>query len=115
MFSKAKDTGSGATSLLLQGWWPSKLISIRLISMSCDPWYQFSIDGHMLTQVLLPFFTHSDYSTLYCTFRVIEADSIETQPYQADRIDIFAGQRYSFVLTADQSPGNYWVRALPNV
>jgi iron transport multicopper oxidase len=31
-----------------------------------------------------------------------------------DSIQIFAGQRYSFILTADQPVDNYWVRALPN-
>ena len=32
-----------------------------------------------------------------------------------DSIQIFAGQRYSFVLKANQVIGNYWIRALPNV
>jgi iron transport multicopper oxidase len=32
-----------------------------------------------------------------------------------DSLQIFAGQRYSFVLTANQPVGNYWIRANPNV
>lgn len=32
-----------------------------------------------------------------------------------DSIQIFAGQRYSFVLTANQPVNNYWVRANPNL
>ena len=32
-----------------------------------------------------------------------------------DEIQIFAGQRYSFILTANQTVANYWIRALPNV
>ncbi|TFK19081.1 Cu-oxidase-domain-containing protein [Coprinopsis marcescibilis] len=66
----------------------------RLISLSCDPNYVFSIDGHDLT--------------------VIEADGQSTQPLQVQNLTIFAGQRYSFVLKADQPPGNYWIRAVPN-
>jgi iron transport multicopper oxidase len=31
-----------------------------------------------------------------------------------DSIQIFAGQRYSFILTADKPVNNYWVRAQPN-
>ena len=34
---------------------------------------------------------------------------------EVDPIQIFAGQRYSFVLKANQVIGNYWIRALPNV
>jgi len=46
---------------------------------------------------------------------IIEADGVETQPYTVDAIQIFAGQRYSFVLTANQAVDNYWIRTLPNV
>ncbi|TFK20274.1 laccase 2 precursor [Coprinopsis marcescibilis] len=67
----------------------------RLVSISCDPNYVFSIDGHTMT--------------------IIEADGINTQPLIVDSIHIFAGQRYSFVLNANRPVGNYWVRANPNV
>nr|AIW01084.1 laccase [Flammulina velutipes] len=66
----------------------------RLIAMSCAPNWVFSIDNHLL--------------------EVIEADGINTQPLLVDSIQIFAGQRYSFVLTADQAVDNYWIRADPN-
>ncbi|TBU24294.1 laccase [Dichomitus squalens] len=72
-----------------------KRYRFRLVSMSCDPNYMFSIDGHNLT--------------------VIEADGIETQPVTVNTIQIFAAQRYSFVLTANQSVDNYWIRANPNI
>ncbi|KAI0714960.1 laccase [Earliella scabrosa] len=72
-----------------------KRYRFRLVSLSCDPNYVFSIDGHTMT--------------------VIEADSINTEPLTVDSIQIFAAQRYSFVLTADQSIDNYWVRANPNL
>ncbi|KAJ7054968.1 laccase [Mycena amicta] len=67
----------------------------RLISMSCEPNFVFSIDGHQMT--------------------VIEADGVSTQPYLVDSIQIYAGQRYSFVLNANQRISNYWVRSLPNL
>ncbi|KAF8901934.1 Cupredoxin [Gymnopilus junonius] len=66
----------------------------RLISVSCDPNFVFSIDGHMMT--------------------IIEADGEYTRPVTVESIQIFAGQRYSFVLQADQKVDNYWIRALPN-
>ncbi|KAH9963707.1 Cupredoxin [Lactifluus volemus] len=66
----------------------------RLVSISCDPNYFFSIDSHNMT--------------------VIEADGNNVQPLVVDSIQIFAGQRYSFVLHAGLSIDNYWIRALPN-
>ncbi|KAK0469397.1 laccase 5 [Desarmillaria tabescens] len=66
----------------------------RLISLSCDPNYTFSIDGHTMT--------------------IIESDGVSTQPIDVDSLQIFAGQRYSFVLQANQPLGNYWIRANPN-
>ena len=51
----------------------------RLISLSCDPFYTFSIDGHNMT--------------------IIEADAVNTQPHTVDSIDILAGQRYSFIVS----------------
>ncbi|KAG5647851.1 Acyl-coenzyme A oxidase 2 [Asterophora parasitica] len=47
--------------------------------------------------------------------RMLIFDGVNVQPVTADSIQIFAGQRYSFVLTADQPISNYWVRAKPNI
>ncbi|KAF7979529.1 hypothetical protein HWV62_42112 [Athelia sp. TMB] len=66
----------------------------RLVSISCDPNFTFSIDNHNLT--------------------VIEMDSQNIVPHNVDSIQIYAGQRYSFILTANQTIGNYWIRANPN-
>ncbi|KAJ7444487.1 laccase 1 [Mycena latifolia] len=68
-----------------------KRYRFRLVSMACDPSWVFSIDGHAMT--------------------IIEVDGVNTQPLTVDSIDIFAGQRYSFVLAATQPVSNYWVRA----
>ncbi|KAF5362289.1 hypothetical protein D9756_002103 [Leucocoprinus leucothites] len=67
----------------------------RLVSISCDPNYTFSIDGHSMT--------------------IIEVDGINVQKLTVDSIQIFAGQRYSFILNANQPIGNYWIRAGPNI
>ncbi|KAG6916140.1 Acyl-coenzyme A oxidase 2 [Tephrocybe rancida] len=67
----------------------------RLVAISCDPNYVFSIDGHTMT--------------------IIEVDGINVQPLNVDSIQIFAGQRYSFVLKANQPINNYWIRAKPNI
>ena len=50
----------------------------RLVSISCDPNYTFSIDNHTMT--------------------VIEADTVNSQPLEVDSIQIFSSQRYSFVV-----------------
>ncbi|KZV67752.1 multicopper oxidase, partial [Peniophora sp. CONT] len=67
---------------------------MRLVSISCDPNFIFSIDQHQMT--------------------VIEADGNNVQPLVVDSIQIYAGQRYSFVLNADQKVDNYWIRSFPN-
>ncbi|KIL65095.1 multicopper oxidase [Amanita muscaria Koide BX008] len=66
----------------------------RLFSLACGPNYVFSIDSHKLT--------------------VIEAEGNNVHQVKVDSIQIFAGQRYSFILHADQPASNYWVRAQPN-
>ncbi|KAG1732001.1 laccase [Suillus paluster] len=71
-----------------------KRYRMRLIAMSCDPNFQFSIDGHNLT--------------------IIEADGVLTEPLVVDQLQIFAGQRYSVVLVADKPVDNYWIYSLPS-
>ncbi|KAF8196131.1 yellow laccase [Pholiota molesta] len=73
---------------------PNTRYRFRLVSISCDPNYTFSIDGHLMT--------------------IIEVDGNNVAPLTVDSIQIFAGQRYSFILQANQPVSNYWVRALPN-
>jgi len=71
-----------------------KRYRIRLVNIACDPNYHFSIDNHDLT--------------------VIEADGTNTQSLTVSSLTIFVGQRYSFILNANQPEGNYWIRAQPN-
>ncbi|KAK7042858.1 multicopper oxidase/laccase [Favolaschia claudopus] len=72
----------------------SQCIRRSLTTCMADPNFIFTIDGH--------------------NFTVIEVDGINVQPLVVDSIQIYAGQRYSFVLTADQTPGNYWIRTVAN-
>ncbi|KAF9237146.1 laccase B [Melanogaster broomeanus] len=70
-----------------------KRYRIRLINMACTPDYLFSIDSH--------------------TFTVIEADGELTRPLVVDSIPISVGQRYSFILEANQTVDNYFIRVNP--
>ncbi|CAK5278112.1 unnamed protein product [Mycena citricolor] len=72
-----------------------KRYRFRVVAMSCDSSFDFSIDGHTMT--------------------IIEVDSINHKPLIVDQITIYAGQRYSVIITANQPVGNYWVRANPDV
>ena len=38
---------------------------------------------------------------------VIEADGVETEPVDIDQLTIYAAQRYSVILNANQTVGNY--------
>ncbi|PPR00250.1 hypothetical protein CVT24_005018 [Panaeolus cyanescens] len=71
-----------------------KRYRMRLINIACDPNYIFSIDDHTLT--------------------IIEVDGENVDPVTVDSLQIFVGQRYSFVLNANQPVANYWIRANPN-
>ncbi|KAH8994288.1 laccase [Lactarius akahatsu] len=83
-----------------------KRYRLRLVSISCDPAFTFSIDGHQLT--------------------IIEVDGENTKPLVVDSLQIFAGEfvdqrprkthrRTDFQLNANQPIDNYWIRAVPNV
>ncbi|KAJ3568733.1 hypothetical protein NP233_g5527 [Leucocoprinus birnbaumii] len=71
-----------------------KRYRFRLVSLACDPHFIFSIDSHVMT--------------------IIEVDGVNVTPLEVDSIDIYAGQRYSFVLNANQPVDNYWIRSLPD-
>ncbi|KAF8237984.1 laccase 2 precursor [Tricholoma matsutake] len=71
-----------------------KRYRLRLVSISCDEDFTISIDGHTLT--------------------IIEVDGINSELLVVDSVQIFAGQRYSVVLNANQMVDNYWIRTQPN-
>lgn len=70
-----------------------KRYRFRLVSLACDVFFTFSIDGHNMT--------------------IIEADGVNTQPLTVDSIQIFAAQRYSLIVHAKEKGGNFWIRAEP--
>jgi hypothetical protein len=45
---------------------------------------------------------------------IIEVDGVNTEPLVVNEIQIFVGQRYSFILEASQPVDNYWIRSNPN-
>ncbi|KAG1724261.1 laccase [Suillus lakei] len=87
--------GGPASDLAVISVKQGKRYRMRLVAMSCDPNFQFSIDGH--------------------NFTVIEADGLSTEPLVVDQLQILAGQRYSVVLVANKPVDNYWMRSLPNL
>ncbi|KAF9579666.1 hypothetical protein BGW38_003980 [Lunasporangiospora selenospora] len=64
---------------------------IRIINSGAFAAFHFSIDNHRLT--------------------VIEVDGVDVQPVEVERIPIHVAQRYSALVDANQTVGNYWVRA----
>ncbi|KAH9074384.1 laccase [Lactarius deliciosus] len=90
---KGRYPGGPAAALAIVNVTRGKRYRFRVVSISCDPSFTFSIDGHQLT--------------------VIEVDGIETKPLIIDSLEIFAGQRYSVILNANQPVANYWIRSLP--
>ncbi|KAF8907135.1 putative laccase 1d precursor [Mucidula mucida] len=66
---------------------------LRIVSISCRPFFTFSVDSHNLT--------------------AIEFDGVEHDPVVAENVDVFAAQRVSVILEANQPIDNYWIRAPP--
>ncbi|KAJ7913038.1 yellow laccase [Mycena leptocephala] len=87
--------GGPLTPLAVVSVTSGKRYRFRLVSLSCDPNWIFSIDGHSMT--------------------IIEVDGVNHKPLIVDSIQIFAGQRYSFILTANKPIANYWIRAQPTL
>ncbi|KAJ4491939.1 laccase lcc5 [Lentinula edodes] len=87
-------SGGNATDLSVITVTSGTRYRFRLVNLACDPNFVFSIDNHTMT--------------------VIEADGVNHEQLVVDSIQIFAGQRYSFILEANQSVDNYWIRADPS-
>ncbi len=64
---------------------------IRLINAGAFAEFQFSVDNHTLS--------------------VIEADGTMVDPLSVHRLDVAVAERYSVILTANQTATNYWIRA----
>ncbi|KAG6916563.1 hypothetical protein DXG01_006334 [Tephrocybe rancida] len=70
-----------------------KKYRFRVIGLSCDPSYNFTIHNHQMT--------------------IIEADGESTEQHVVDSMEVWAGQRYSVIVEANQKIDNYWIRADP--
>ncbi|KAF7288968.1 Laccase 1 [Mycena indigotica] len=83
----------------------------RLVSLSCDPLFTLSIDGHTMTIIEVDGVNHK---ACVATFMPMCTDRFSPQPLTVDSIRVLAGQRYSFVLNANQPVNNYWIRSVAN-
>ncbi|KIW35406.1 uncharacterized protein PV07_02104 [Cladophialophora immunda] len=68
-----------------------KTYRLRFVNTGASAFETISIDGHQLT--------------------VIANDFVAVQPYQTEFVTIGVGQRVDVLVTANQAPGNYWLRA----
>jgi len=72
-----------------------KSYRLRLVNTAIDTMFRFGIDNHTLT--------------------VIAADFVPIVPFETDMINVGIGQRYDVIVKADQTPGNYWMRSIPQL
>ncbi|KAF5391088.1 hypothetical protein D9757_003138 [Collybiopsis confluens] len=70
-----------------------KRYRFRVFALSCRPFFTWSIDNHNLT--------------------VMEFDGVEHDPVTVQNVDVYAAQRISAVVEANQPVANYWMRAPP--
>ncbi|RDK47651.1 extracellular dihydrogeodin oxidase/laccase [Aspergillus phoenicis ATCC 13157] len=72
---------------------PGQRYRLRLVNAAMHTHFRFSIDNHDLT--------------------VIASDFVPIVPFTTDNVPIGMGQRYDIIVTANQAPDNYWIRAIP--
>jgi FtsP/CotA-like multicopper oxidase with cupredoxin domain len=63
------------------------------VNGAIDTHFKFMIDNHTMT--------------------VIAMDLVPITPYETTVLSIGMGQRYDIIVTADQSEGDFWMRAIP--
>ncbi|THH15515.1 hypothetical protein EW146_g4970 [Bondarzewia mesenterica] len=89
-----RTVNGSATPLAVINVEQGKRYRYRLVSISCDTSFNFSIDQHKMT--------------------IIEVEGNNVQPLVVDSLQILTGQRYSVVVQANKKVDNYWIRAQPN-
>ncbi|PWY88295.1 extracellular dihydrogeodin oxidase/laccase [Aspergillus heteromorphus CBS 117.55] len=72
---------------------PGQRYRIRLVNAAMHTHFRFSIDNHNLT--------------------VIANDFVPIVPFTTNNVPIGMGERYDIIVTANQVPDNYWIRAVP--
>lgn len=83
------DGGSRFQSSIESG----KSYRYRLVNGAMDTMFRFMVDNHTMT--------------------VIASDLVPIVPFETTSLNIAIGQRYDVIITANQDPGNYWMRAIP--
>lgn len=73
---------------------PGKKHRLRFINSAIDATFRVSLDGH--------------------SFQVISHDFVPVVPYTTNYLQVGIGQRYDVIVTANQTPGNYWLRVDPD-
>lgn len=91
--TSATDVNNTNTPLAVVSVTQGKRYRFRIIGLSCDSPYNFTIHDHKLT--------------------IIETDGEYTTPVVVDSLWVYAGQRYSVIMNATQPVNNYWIRADP--
>jgi len=89
---KGRTVGGPAVEYAAVAVTKGKRYRFRLINMSARSDFHVSIDNHTMT--------------------IIAADGVATVPHTVNILDILAGQRYDFVVTANQAVGNYWINTI---
>ncbi|KAM0786984.1 hypothetical protein ACM66B_002402 [Microbotryomycetes sp. NB124-2] len=83
--------GSGPFSYSSYNLDANKTYRLRLINSGSFAAIRFSVDNHTLT--------------------VVEADGTDVEPYEVSGVVLQVAQRYSVLLTTNQSPAAFWMRA----
>nr|AAR82933.1 multicopper oxidase [Auricularia auricula-judae] len=71
---------------------PNATHRLRIINSGSFADVRFSVDGHPLT--------------------VVETDGVEVAPYVVEAVQVSVAQRYSVLLTTNNTAGVYWMRAV---
>lgn len=88
---KNKNNVNGGGSYSSFQFTPGKKHLLRLTCTSVDNPIRVSIDGH--------------------TMQVVTSDLVPVKPITVDSVLVGVGQRYNVIVTANQTAGNYWMRA----
>lgn len=90
VYDETNYCGNESTTYWNVTWEQGKTYRIRLVNSGTFVNTQFSIDSHPLT--------------------VIEADGTSVQPFTVDSVTLGVAQRYSVLVTLNQTAGAYWIR-----
>lgn len=88
-----EDDGTVVGSRFETNFVAGKRYRIRLVNGAADTHFRFTIDNH--------------------TLEVVANDFVPIVPFTTTSVSIGMGQRYDIIVTATESTGNFWLRAIP--